>query len=229
MKKTSNKNILEKYWQQKDHQPMVIHEEMLRQITNYHPPAGGSITNKKILEVGAGMGGDSVFLAKKGADVTVLDFSREALEQVKENAEKEGILFNYVEADALDMPFKNDSFDIIFHQGFLEHFNNPEDYLKEQHRVLKKGGYLIVDVPQKYTAYTIKKHFAIRQNKWFAGWETEYSPRELRSIMEKCGFSVVNMYGWGYYGKIKILEKIIDRLPCKLWLNWCVGCVARKL
>ena len=229
MKNKSTKVDWDKYWKSNDHQPVVMHEELLQQIIKHYSLTGGSIINKKVLEVGAGMGGDSIFLAKKGAEVTVLDFSPDALELVKKNAEKNKVTLKLIEADALHIPFKEETFDVIFHQGFLEHFKNPKDYLLEQKRILKTGGYLIVDVPQKFTTYTIKKHLAMKKGKWFAGWETEYSPIGLEKIIKACGFKVIDMYGWGYYGQIKKIEGFIGKLPIKLWFNWCIGCVAQKI
>jgi hypothetical protein len=37
--------------------------------------------------------------------------------------------------------------------------------------VIKKGGFALADVPQRYHLYTAVKHLLIRLNKWFCGWE----------------------------------------------------------
>jgi SAM-dependent methyltransferase len=97
--------------------------------------------------------------------------------------------------DAFSLPFMDETFDLVFHQGLLEHFHNPDDMIKEHKRVLKKGGYLLVDVPQKYHYYTVVKHILIFFGKWFAGWETEYSIVELEQKLEKQGFKIVSSYG----------------------------------
>lgn len=149
------------------------------------------------LEVGAGRGADSVYLARHGATSYVLDYSRTALDTSEELARREGVELSLIEADARNIPFPDDTFDLIFHQGFLEHFRNPGDFLREQRRVLKPGGYLLADVPQKYTLYTLRKQWAIRRGTWFAGWETQFGPRQLEKIVRDSGFTIIGSYAWG--------------------------------
>ena len=215
---------------------MVRHEELLANLLSTT-----SVKGKKILEVGAGMGGDSIYLAKKGASVTVLDFTREALGLIRKNAKEAKVDINTIQADAKNMLFKDNTFDIIFHQGLLEHFKNPQELLEEQKRVLKSGGYLLVDAPQRYTTYTIKKHVLMWLGKWFAGWEREFSVGELESLLHRVGLTPVRSYGWGYYGRLYNLrhwrlgawyERLwqwIEKRRIKLYLCWCVGVIAQKM
>lgn len=235
MKKISTKKHWREYWESGNHQPLVMHEELLNNLQ-----AVTEVRGEKILEIGAGMGGDSIYLAKQGAKVTALDFTKEALLAIKKNATSEGVRVDTVQADARNLPFSEETFNIIFHQGFLEHFPKPKEILREQARVLKKGGYLVVDVPQRYTTYTIKKHLLMRQDKWFAGWEREFSIRELEKLVKQVGLKPVRTYGWGYYGKLYVLRHLrlgrwyqklwewIERTRIKLYLCWCIGLIAQK-
>lgn len=235
MLKKSTKADWQKYWVSEDHQPQVIHEDLLDNLQRVI-----EIKGKKILEIGGGMGGDSLYLAKEGAEVTVLDFVKEALNKIKISAKKQKLDLQIVLADARKMPFKDRTFDIVFHQGFLEHFHDPLPLLHEQWRVLKNKGIIVVDVPQKYTTYTIKKHVAMWQKKWFAGWEMEYSIGELEKLLTKCGFKIISSYGWGYYGKLnkirhlnlgnwyELLWEKIEASRIKLYLVFSIGIVAEK-
>lgn len=235
MTKKSTKSHWEKYWQSQDHQPQVIHQELLDNLQK-----ATKIKDKKILEIGVGMGGDSLYLAKKGAKVTVLDFSPEAIKKIEASAKKDKVSLETVLADAKEMPFKKEAFDLVFHQGFLEHFPEPKPYLLEQKRVLKKKGFLVVDVPQRYTTYTLKKHLKMRQGKWFAGWEKEFSIGELENLLEQCGFEILRSYGWGYYGKLYQVRHLklgrwyqwlwekTESSRLKLYLTFSIGVVAKK-
>lgn len=236
MKKKSTQADWGKYWLSEEHQPQVIHQKLLKNLE-----AVINVKGKKILEIGAGMGGDSLYLAKKGAKVTLLDFSQEALDKIKASSQKEKIKIQTILADAKKMPFPDEAFDIVFHQGFLEHFRNPKVYLLEQKRILKKNGLLLIDVPQKFTTYTIKKRLQIWQKKWFAGWETEYSISELEELVKECGFKVLKSYGWGYYGRLhqlrhlklgqwyQLLWKKIESSRLKLYLTFSIGLVGKKI
>lgn len=160
----------------------------------------GDPGNWAVLEVGAGRGADSIYLAQHGARAYVLDYSPEALDISGKLAQEAGVDLELVQADALEIPFPDETFDLIFHQGFLEHFREPGLILAEQYRVLKKGGYILVDVPQKYCLYTLRKQIAIKRGTWFAGWETQFGPRELEKLLRRAGFDVVASYGWGMTG-----------------------------
>ena len=170
----------------------------------------------RALEVGAGTGRDSDMIAQLGAEVWTLDYSEESLHLMSENLSSP---VNIVCGDALHLPLASDSFDLVFHQGLLEHVRNPADLLAENYRILKPGGHLLVDVPQRFHYYTFAKHVLMFLDKWFAGWETEFSPRELSGLLEQAGFEVVSMYGHNLYPPIwyrgirRVLLKTGVRLP----------------
>lgn len=120
---------------------------------------------------------------------------------MKEVALESGLPIQLVGGDAFELPFQDGTFDVVFHQGLLEHFREPQatNLLKENVRVLKPGGLLLVDVPQRYHIYTVIKHTLILLNAWFAGWEREFSVRELENKLRELGLSPVRSYGeWMY-------------------------------
>ncbi len=155
------------------------------------------VQGRQLLEVGCGSAGNSVFLAARGASVSVLDYSRKALKVAAEHAAAKAADIRLVEGTASKLPFRDASFDGIYHSGFLEHFHDPASILREQIRTLKPGGVLLVDVPQKYTLYTLKKQLAMRRGRWYAGWETQFSPGELHALIRSVGLEVVAMYPRG--------------------------------
>jgi SAM-dependent methyltransferase len=171
---------------------------------------------KRVLEVGAGTGRDSLALAEQGAEVWTLDYSDESLRLMQQVA---GESLRIVCGDARAIPFRDGAFDIVFHQGLLEHFRNPIEILAENRRVLKEGGHLLIDVPQRYHYYTAMKHALMAVDRWFAGWETEFGAGELRALMEDAGFTVEALYGENLYppvwyrGVRRVLLKVGIRLP----------------
>jgi ubiquinone/menaquinone biosynthesis C-methylase UbiE len=159
------------------------------------------LRGKKILEIGAGTGRDSFPLVQHGAEVVQLDYSPQSLRILKNLALEQHVEVTILGGDAFSLPFRDETFDIVFHQGLLEHFRKPraELLLQENVRVLKKGGFLLVDVPQRYHAYTLAKHVLMALDKWFAGWERSFSMTELRRIVQAQGLTTVHLYGeWMY-------------------------------
>jgi SAM-dependent methyltransferase len=180
------------YWRHADTTSWQPHKEIADTIIAL------DVAGKRVLEVGAGTGVDSIAIAERGAHAVVLDLSREALILARHNSQSNGVTLLGIQGDAFRMPFPSGAFDIVFHQGLLEHFKNPVPLLLENRRVLKRGGHLLVDVPQKYHFYTVEKHLRMLLGKWPFGWETEYSIGQLESIVAAAGFKVRSSYGHRY-------------------------------
>jgi ubiquinone/menaquinone biosynthesis C-methylase UbiE len=198
-------------------------------IEDVYPTAGhvldqilaeGPVGGRRALEVGAGSGRDSVGLAERGATAVMLDYSMASLAVARDVARRSGVQPLLVRADALAMPFRDGTFDIVFHQGLLEHFRDPMPLLVENVRVLRPDALLLVDVPQRFHLYTVVKHALIAIGKWFAGWETEFSIGELTRLMRRSGVRVVRRYGaWMVPGlayrsfRLALLKLRVARLP----------------
>ena len=148
----------------------------------------------RVLEIGSGTGRDTAALAARGPRAVALDASLEAL-ALTARAAPALVGRGMVAGDAFHLPFPDAAFDAVFHQGVLEHFGNPGAFLAENYRVTAPGGLLVVDVPQRWHPWTAIKRVAIRFDRWFAGWETEYAIDELEELARKAGYEVVESYG----------------------------------
>lgn len=157
------------------------------------------VSGWNVIEIGAGTGRTSIELARRGAQVTILDISEKSLELAKKFAEKADAAtrkrIHYLMADGLDPHLKPESFDLLFHQGLLEHFRNPFPLLAANRRLLKPGGLIVVDVPQTFHIYTILKHIQMILGKWFAGWERQFTPTSLSRLLRNAGFEPFYAYG----------------------------------
>lgn len=192
MAKESTRTDWESYWGSKGKADEVYSnsDRIVGNLEKVVPLRGLSV-----LEIGAGTGRDSIPIADRGARVFQLDYSFESLRLMKHASGNRNI--SQLGADTFRLPFRNDTFDVVFHQGLLEHFRpaDAERMLQEQLRIVKPGGYLLVDVPQRYHPYTILKHILIFFNAWFAGWERSFSYGELRRLLNEAGAGTVCRYG----------------------------------
>jgi len=99
------------------------------------------LSEKDVLDVGAGTGRLSVTLLRRGAKVTALDVSAKMLERLH----KKGPAINIVEGDAENLPFESESFDLI-----------TAIFFKEAERVLRPGGLLIITNINQKEAPSVK-------------------------------------------------------------------------
>ena len=212
MKRDSTKKNWDDFWDRKQ-EIDDVYSNFDRIINNLTKVT--DFENKLILEVGAGSARDSFKFIEQGAEVFVLDYSPSAFKIISTLDSSNKI--HPILADAFAIPVPDESFDIVFHQGLLEHFRNPTGILQENIRVLKKGGFLLVDVPQKYHFYTLIKHILIFFNKWFAGWETEFTIKQLQDIIEKHNIKII--YNYGSWMRPSLFYRIIREILLKINLK----------
>ncbi|OGF05487.1 MAG: hypothetical protein A2W00_13385 [Candidatus Eisenbacteria bacterium RBG_16_71_46] len=175
----------------------------------------GAVAGRWVLEVGAGSGRDTLELARAGAKAVVLDYSPASLALVGAQARAQGLAVHLVRADALATPFRDDTFEVVFHQGLLEHFRDPLPLLRENARIARRGGRVVVDVPQTLHVYTVMKQILIACNAWFAGWETQFTPAGLERVLRTAGLAVRRGYGeWMVPGLwYRVLRELLKRGP----------------
>ncbi|MEM1512316.1 MAG: class I SAM-dependent methyltransferase [Candidatus Jordarchaeales archaeon] len=197
----------------------------------------------RVLEVGAGSGVDSGFLAKLGAHVCAVDYATSSIIVSKWST------VNVQQADGETLPFRDESFDLVFSQGLIEHFKNPDRLIREKIRVTKRGGFIILDAPQKYSLYHIYKSFLVAIGCWPMGWERSYSPFDMKMITKRYNLKLVKITGWGSWpisatrlrelhswlpipkGLLKLSERNwakIEESPLSSYLGMNVTAVFRK-
>ncbi|AFZ01103.1 methyltransferase domain-containing protein [Calothrix sp. PCC 6303] len=104
-------------------------------------------TATNILDVGCGIGGSTLYLANKyQANATGITLSPVQADRAKERARGLGLgeRVNFQVANALEMPFADNSFDLVWSLESGEHMPDKVKFLQECHRVLKPGGKLIM-------------------------------------------------------------------------------------
>jgi SAM-dependent methyltransferase len=99
---------------------------------------------KHVLEIGLGQGADSEQIIRRGAIWSGIDISAESVSRVSTRLRCRGLAYARLErASALELPFSDNCFDIVFAHGVLHHIPDVMTAQKEIARVLKPGGRLI--------------------------------------------------------------------------------------
>lgn len=102
----------------------------------------------KVLDVATGTGVASLYIAKKGGNIVALDLTEAMLNEAKKKAVTENI--NNIEfkvGSAFNLPFKDENFDIVTSIKFMHliPYKMQQAAIKEMFRVLKPGGYLVIE------------------------------------------------------------------------------------
>lgn len=104
----------------------------------FAPKTADFFQDKLVLDAGCGMGRHLYYTAKSGADAIGVDFSR-AVDAAFQNT-REFPNCHVVQADLAHLPFRPETFDLIYSFGVLHHLPNPESVFDRLLRFLKPGG-----------------------------------------------------------------------------------------
>ncbi len=129
--------------------------------------------------------------------------------------------------DVRAIPFRSDSFDLIYSMGTIEHFPDYDVSIQEIFRVLKPGGTAIIGVPNKLDPFL--RPLMVCLLRWCGlyayGEERSFTPHGLRRLLESHGFLVRDTSGILFIpGWLRILDLWCHTRRSRLvWLTgWMV-------
>ena len=103
--------------------------------------------NSRVLDVGCGHGVVSIHLAQRGHSVTACDISQPMLEELERN--RGDLNIRIERADAYNLPFDDDEFDVVVSRMFLFQFPDWAEILQEMARCCRRGGHLLMHFTSK--------------------------------------------------------------------------------
>jgi len=146
-------------------------------------PLLGEIKGKKILDVGAGTGRLSLPLFNEGALVTALDVSAEMLKLLKQKQPD----IDIVTGEAEDMPFPDNTFDVVVCAFLIVHLKDPIVFFDEVYRVLKPGGkFLVTNINQKEPPEVKTKDGMIKIESYY------HRPEKIRDLLNELSFTILD-------------------------------------
>lgn len=117
--------------------------EQHRYQKEWHIPVAADFQSSKglrVLEIGCGLGTDGAQFAEAGADYTGVDLTDAAVELARKRFELFGLPGKFRTADAEQLDFPDETFDVVFSHGVLHHTPDINSAVREIHRVLRPGG-----------------------------------------------------------------------------------------
>jgi SAM-dependent methyltransferase len=164
---------------------------------------------KEVLEIGCGIGTDSVNFTRNGANLTIVELSSESLAITKRRLELENLQANFINGDAEELDQllpANKKFDLVYSFGVIHHTPHPERVIRAITNRLKPGGELRMMV---YARHSWKVLWIYARYAWREPWnwrrlaakysEAEigspvsyiYSHREVRALLQE--FEIVSI------------------------------------
>lgn len=117
--------------------------EAHRYATEWHIPQAANFAGaggKRVLEIGCGVGTDGAQFARAGADYTGVDLTEAAVDLARQNFAQRQLPGEFRTADAENLDFPDESFDLVYSHGVLHHTPDTARAVREIHRVLRPGG-----------------------------------------------------------------------------------------
>lgn len=123
------------------------------------------LQGKHLLEIGCGMGYDSLEFLKRGVRVTATDLTPNAVELTRRHFVCEGVQAEEVRtANALALPFADNTFDAVWANGVLHATGDTPRAIQEARRVLKPGGRAIISHFYRKPSWMYLLHTLGREN-----------------------------------------------------------------
>ena len=215
--------------------------EARKYLVEPHIPAFAEFerwAGKRVLEVGCGIGTDSVNFARAGAELTAVDLSSESLRVAEQRAEVMGfanrIRFVQANAEELTSVLGDERFDLVYSFGVVHHTPHPDRALAEIRTLVAPGGTLKLMV---YHRRSWKVFWIVAAQGRGRFWRTDefvamhseaqtgcpvtfsYSRAEGRRLVERAGFRVTDVHV-DHIFPYRIGDYVEYRYVREPWFRW---------
>jgi 2-polyprenyl-3-methyl-5-hydroxy-6-metoxy-1,4-benzoquinol methylase len=196
-------------------------------------------THGRFIEIGCGGGLSGVIMSRKGYSIYGIDYSMPALKLSQKINQAFGITAHLVYGDILEMPFKPNSFDIIYGGGTIEHVEDTQKVVNSLYTSTKPAGFCINTVPViSISSLTYRQlsanipdlpilkqiyHFihktVLRGKFMHTGYEKSFLKKTLYKYHQKAGFKSIKITKYEFVPELPHFQKWIKPLLRKLEKN----------
>ena len=171
----------------------------------------GNISGRYILDAGCGDGVLSFLLAKEGAKVIGVDYSKDAIQFAKERTKSFNLHVDFKFGSVYELPLEDSSIDAIVSSDVIEHLEDVPQFLCELKRVAKNKSIIVISTPVRFTEIPMDIEHV---NEWFPN---EYM-KLIESFFDKSFFYVSH--------PIAMLEIFQSRYFGHLWARILINLIS---
>ena len=162
------------YWERNRKRRMPQHpviEAFVRPKIKYIKKYVKYSEDTRVLYVGCGNGFFGYYFSKF-CDVTELDYSKYLL--------RANPLEKLIQADAENLPFKDDTFDVVFSSALLHHVENPKEILEEYKRVSKE--FVVIIEPNRNNPFMFIFSMCVKEERKALRFSLRYLENLLKDV-----------------------------------------------
>lgn len=136
----------------------------------------------RILEIGAGNGWQARALAERGYEIKAIDYAHKDFEVMRQNR-----VFSVQDYDGYNIPYPNQSFDVVFSSNVLEHIPHVESFQAEIRRILKPQGIAVHILPTStWRLWTTVTHYLFLLGKVFGKrWKKKGEQESISQLSKR--------------------------------------------
>ncbi|MDZ8085869.1 MAG: bifunctional 2-polyprenyl-6-hydroxyphenol methylase/3-demethylubiquinol 3-O-methyltransferase UbiG [Nostoc sp. DedQUE12b] len=170
----------------------------------------------KVLDIGCGGGLACEFVANLNADVSGIDLSFNSIKIAQQHARLSNLKIDYQRALAENLPYQQNSFDVVLCFDVLEHVEDWKKVFSEAYRVLKQDGLFLFDTinrnfKSKFIMIWLLEDTLKHIPPGLHDWNKFIKPKEMIEVMKSTGFADFEIKGFDLTGEssFKTLRSIL--------------------
>jgi len=215
-----------------------IDRQIAKMLSDYTLFSKVDLINKKVLNVGCSEPVDEVYWVNLVKEWHAIDIN-EAIVQTARKLAAEVLphrlysKLKFIVGDVTKLNLENEYYDVVVSFSTIDHIPGKENRIiaiSEMCRVLKKGGYIVITVPNRWDIkYSYHSSKLQREGKAIFGYEYQFSPLELKKMLTSNGLRIVDCAStafnpYSYFDRL--LRKL--RVP-KVYFGTRFGYLAQKI
>ncbi len=216
---SSHSEFLDYYAEQALSESTLIRFTAVRDMVLRMLPAEKASSSLEVADIGCGPGMQSILFAEKGHNVHGLDVSEPFLELARQRTEERGFEVDYQLGSATNLPWGDESMDVVLLPELLEHVADWESCVNEATRILKPGGALYLSTTNSLCPK--QQEFTLPFYSWYPGFmKRRYEVLAVTTRPEIANFAKYPAVNWFTpYGlkralKARGLKTAFDRFDC---------------